>query len=163
MDTIGHMWVLMLILEIPLVAFSGAGLTRIGARGLLAIGTVAGGLRWAVCGFSHHLPAIYASQLLHGVVVAGLMVGGPLYLEAVVPQRLRSTGQTLLATAGIGVAGILSNVTSGWLMEHVSITTPYLLGGLGAIALGCLVPWFLPAPVRAVDHPTGPQHNGARG
>ena len=35
-----QMWVLMLIPEIPLVALSGAGLRRLGARGLLALGVI---------------------------------------------------------------------------------------------------------------------------
>ncbi len=146
MDTIGRMWVMMLLLEIPLVAGTGASLTRIGARGLLGIGAAAGGLRWAICGFSNHLPTIYAAQLLHGVVVAGLMIGGPLYLEAVVPQRLRSTGQTFLSTAGICFAGILSSVISGWLIEAIDVKAPYMIGGLGALALGCAVTWLLPLP-----------------
>lgn len=151
MSTIGRMWVMMLLLEIPLVAFSGAGLERIGARGLLAVGIVAGGLRWVVCGLTDSLPVAYAAQLLHGVVVAGLMLGGPLYVEAAVPARLRSTAQTFLSTAGICLAGILSNVISGWLMEHIGIAVPYLLGGVGGITLGCLVPWFLPIPVRTAE------------
>jgi len=151
MDSIGRMWVLMLLLEIPLVALSGAGLARIGARGLLAVGTAAGGLRWVICGLSHHLPTIYVAQLLHGVVVAGLMIGGPLYLEAVVPERLRSTGQTLLSTAGICFAGILSTILAGWLVEHVRVTAPYLLGGTGAVALSLAVPWVLPAPIRVSE------------
>jgi MFS transporter, PPP family, 3-phenylpropionic acid transporter len=163
MDTIGRMWIMMLLLEIPLVAYSGPSLLRIGARGLLAIGTAAGGLRWAVCGLSDHLPTIYAAQLLHGVVVAGLMVGGPLYLEAIVPQRLRSTGQTLLSTAGMSVAAILSNIISGWLMESVGVKAPYLIGGVGAFALGCLVPWILPAPVRVVETPPTRREDGMPG
>jgi PPP family 3-phenylpropionic acid transporter len=36
--TVGRMWVVMLLLEIPLVTLSGAGLERLGARGLLAAG-----------------------------------------------------------------------------------------------------------------------------
>jgi MFS transporter, PPP family, 3-phenylpropionic acid transporter len=163
MDTIGRMWIMMLLLEIPLVAYSGPSLVRVGARGLLAIGTAAGGLRWAVCGLSDHLPTIYIAQLLHGVVVAGLMVGGPLYLEAVVPQRLRSTGQTLLSTVGMSLASILSNIISGGLMENVGVRAPYLIGGIGAFALGCLVPWLLPVPVRVAETPRTGREDGAQG
>jgi PPP family 3-phenylpropionic acid transporter len=163
MDTIGRMWVLMLLLEIPLVAFSGAGLARVGARGLLAIGAAAGGLRWALCGFSNYLPLVYASQLLHGVVVTGLFIGGPLYLEAIVPERLRSTAQTLLSMVTFCAAGILSNITTGWLIEHVGVTTPYAIGGVGAIILGCAVPWILPAPVKKPESPPGRWEDGVSG
>jgi PPP family 3-phenylpropionic acid transporter len=144
MDAIRRMWILMLIVEIPLVAYSGAGLKRLGARGLLGLGVFAGGLRWTVSGLSEDLYVIYAVQMLHGVMVAGLLLGGPLYLDAVVPERLRSTGQALLSMVGIGVAGIISNTASGWLLEHVGPNAPYVVGGVGALALGCLVHKILP-------------------
>lgn len=143
LDTVGRMWVFMLLLEIPLVAFSGPGFRRLGARALLGIGTAAGGLRWIVCALSDDLRIVYPVQLLHGVVVAGMMVGGSLYLDTVVPERLRSTAQSLLATTGVGVAGILSNVASGLLLDHVGITAPYLVGGTGALLLGLAVPRVL--------------------
>ena len=37
LNTIRQMWILMLIIEIPLVISSGAGLKRLGPRGLLAL------------------------------------------------------------------------------------------------------------------------------
>jgi PPP family 3-phenylpropionic acid transporter len=147
--TVGRMWVVMLVLEIPLVTLSGAGLERLGARGLLALGVLAGGVRWTACALSDDLTVIYAAQLLHGVVVAGLLLGGPLYLELVVPEPLRSTGQGLLAMVGVGVGGILSNAASGWLLEHGGANAPFLIGGLGALGLGSAVGVILPAPQKA--------------
>jgi PPP family 3-phenylpropionic acid transporter len=148
LDTIGRMWVVMLLLEIPLVALSGAGLRRLGARGLLGVGAAAGGLRWAVCGLTGDLRLVYAVQLLHGVVVTGLLLGGPMYIEAIVPERLRSTGQALFAMAGLGIGGILSNTLAGWLLEHAGARAPYLTGGLGALALGLAVSVLLPPAER---------------
>jgi PPP family 3-phenylpropionic acid transporter len=145
--TVGRMWVVMLLLEIPLVTLSGAGLQRLGARGLLAAGVLAGGLRWTVCALSDDLTVIYVVQLLHGVTVTGLLLGGPLYLELIVPESLRSTGQGLLAMVSVGVGGIVSNAAAGWLLEHGGANAPFLIGGLGAIALGCAVTYILPPPV----------------
>lgn len=146
LETVGRMWVMMLLLEVPLVAFAGTGLRRLGARGLLAIGVLAGGLRWLLCGLSRDLPFLYAVQLLHGVVVAGLLLGGPLYLEQVVPARLRSTAQALLSTIGVALGGIVSNIGSGWLIDRYGVDAPFLAGGLGAIALGAAAWWILPPP-----------------
>jgi PPP family 3-phenylpropionic acid transporter len=148
LDAVSHMWILMLALEIPLIALSGASLARLGPRGLLAMGILAGGLRWTVCGLAPTLGWIYPVQILHGVIVAGFIVGAPLYVEAVVPERLRSTGQAVLAMAGVSAGGISSNLATGWLIEHVSADAPYVAGGVGALALGCLVPLFLPRPRR---------------
>jgi PPP family 3-phenylpropionic acid transporter len=135
----------MLLLEIPLVAFSGAGLRRFGARGLLGIGVLAGGVRWLASGLTDDMAVLYVLQLLHGVVVAGLLLGGPLYLEQVVPEPLRSTGQSLLSMLGIGLGGILSNTLGGWLIDAYGINVPFVVGGIGGIVLGCAVPWVLPA------------------
>jgi len=148
MNTVSAMWVLMLLVEIPLIAFTGLGLQRIGERGLLAVGVLAGGLRWTICSLTTDWRILYPIQMLHGVTVTGVMVGAPLYLEAVVPERLRSTGQGLLAMIGIGCGGILSNIATGALLEHVGPSAPYLLGGLIAAALGCAVTFVLPAPPR---------------
>ena len=151
MDTVGRMWILMLLLEIPLVLLSGTGLVRFGPRGLLMIGVLAGGVRWIVCGLSDNLLIVYLTQLLHGVTVVGVLMGAPLYLDAVAPERLRSTGQTMLAMVGVGWGGAVSNAVAGWLLEHVGTGAPYIAGGLGGLVLGCLVPWILPRPDRA-DH-----------
>jgi PPP family 3-phenylpropionic acid transporter len=148
LHSVSHMWILMLILEIPLVALSGASLARIGPRGLLTLGVLAGGLRWAVCGFATDLIWIYPASLLHGVVVAGLVIGGPLYVDAAVPPRLRSTGQGMLAMIGVSVGGICSNLMAGWLLEHAGTSAPYIAGGLGALVLGCLTPVLLPPASR---------------
>src|SRR5262249_46645141 len=129
LGTVGRMWVVMLTLEIPLVLLSGAGLQRIGARGLLALGVLAGGMRWTLCAATDRFDIIYAAQFLHGVVVRGLLLGGPLYLEQVVPESLRSTGQGLLAMAGVGVGSIASNAVAGWLLEHGGANLPFLVGG----------------------------------
>jgi len=157
LDSIARMWVLMLALEIPLIFLSGVSLDRFGARGLLAIGVLAGGVRWTVCGFVSDPTWIYAVQILHGVVVAGLVIGGPLYVEAVVPERLRSTGQGLLAMIGVSVGSIVSNLSTGWLLEHVGPDAPYVAGGAGALLLGCLLPVLIPParrPPAAEDEQT---------
>ena len=150
-DTIRGMWILMLVVEIPLVLSTGSVLRRLGARGLLAIGVLAGGVRWILCGVIDDLTLLYPVQALHGVTVVGLLVGGPLYLDAVTPERLRSTAQALLSMAGMGIAGIASNTGTGWLLEHVGPSSPYIIGGIGSLFLGGFTWWILLAPQRAPE------------
>jgi MFS family permease len=148
-DTVSHLWVLMISLELPLIAFLGASLQRVGARGLIAIGLIAGGVRWLVCGFAPESRWMMPAQVLHGVVVAGLVIGGPLYVEAVVPERLRSTAQNLLAMVGVSVGGLLSNLGTGLLIDAIGADAPYQMGGVAALAVAAILPWWLPAPERA--------------
>ncbi len=149
LDWVSWMWIPMLIAEIPMIALLGETIARIGARGLLATGVIAGGLRWLVCGLSSDLGWIFAVQILHGVTVAGLLLGAPLYVDAVVPERLRSTGQGMLAMIGVSLGGISSYLSAGWLLENVSPDAPFLAGGIGALLLGCAIPLFLPPATRA--------------
>ncbi len=143
-DAIGRLWVIMLLLEVPLIALSGAGLQRLGARALLVLGVVSGGIRWIACGLVTNVPVFYAVQILHGITVTGLMVGAPLYLEQIVPAKLRSTSQSLLAMFGIGAGGLTSNIVTGWLMDQTSVEVPYIVGGIGALVLGLSLRWVLP-------------------
>jgi PPP family 3-phenylpropionic acid transporter len=147
-DTIGNLWVLMLLLEVPLVLLTGTGVARIGARGLLGIALIAAGVRWITCGLTTNPWLVYPVQLLHGVVVAGLMLGAPLYLDVIVPERLRSTGQTFLTVIGVGIGGIASTAGAGWLIDHFSTSAPYLVGGAGALLLGLSAWVILPQPER---------------
>nr|NIO11250.1 MFS transporter [Deltaproteobacteria bacterium] len=145
-DTIRGMWILMLAVEIPLVLSTGSGLTRLGARGLLAVGVIANGVRWILCGVIDDLSLLYPVQALHGVTVVGLMLGAPLYLDLVTPERLRSTAQAVLSMAGMGIAGIASNTGTGWLLEHVGPSAPYIIGGIGSLLLGLLTWGILISP-----------------
>lgn len=147
-DTLSRMWLPMLALEIPLIAYSGVTLERFGARALLGVGVFAGGLRWLVCGLAPDLFWVWPVQLLHGVVVAGLVVGGPLYVEQCVPEHLRSTGQSALAMIGFGLGGITSNLLTGWLVDLHGPAAPYAVGGMAGMLLGLCVSLLLPPPRR---------------
>ena len=57
---------------------------------------------------------------------------------------------TELADIGEDVALVLagkSKTRAGWLLEHGGPNAPFLIGGLGALALGCAVTRILPPPV----------------
>jgi PPP family 3-phenylpropionic acid transporter len=147
-DLLSRLWIPMLALEIPLVAWSGAGLQRLGARGLLALGIAAGAVRWLLTALTTDPLILYPAQLLHGVVIAGVVVGAPFYVDESVPEQLRSTGQAVLAMLGFGLGGVVSNLLGGWLVDHFGPASPALAGGLGAVGLLCLLPLLLPPPAR---------------
>jgi PPP family 3-phenylpropionic acid transporter len=144
LDTVRTMWIGMLLPEIALVAFLGSALHRFGPRSLLMVGIGAGAVRWLLCAWVHDLAWLFPVQTLHAVVVAGLLLGGPLYVEAVVPPQLRSTAQALLGTVAVGLGGVGSSLLAGFLLERAGPSAPYWVGGLGAAGLTLLVPAALP-------------------
>jgi PPP family 3-phenylpropionic acid transporter len=146
-STIRGMWIVMLVFEIPLVLSTGRGLKRLGARGLLAAGVFFGGIRWLLCAWITDPVLLYVVQALHGVTVVGLNLGGPLYLDVVTPEKLRSTAQAILSMVSVGIAGILSNAGSGWLLEHGGIGAIYWISGIGCTVLGSLVGAVLPSAI----------------
>jgi len=150
-ETIRSMWVYMLVIEIPLILATGSGLKRLGARGLLGVGVFVGGLRWILCAVTTDLQLLFIVQMLHGATVVGLLMGGPLYLDIIAPERLRSTAQAVLSMVGVGIAGIISNLGSGWLLDHAGIDLLYGTMGIASAVLGTLVWWILPAPERAQE------------
>lgn len=150
MDSVSYLWVLMVALEIPLVAYSGAGFARLGPRVLLAIGVGCGALRWLVSGLVEDWRVIYAVQALHGVTVGGLIIGAPYYVDAIVPPRLRSTAQGVLSMAGVSLGGILSNLLTGALIDHFGARAPAILGGAGALLLTFLLPTMVARTQNAV-------------
>ena len=154
LSTIRNMWILMLIVEIPLVLSTGSGLKRLGARGMLTAGVTVGGLRWILSALIDDSNLLFAVQALHGVMVVGLNLGSPLYLDVVAPEKLRSTAQGILSMVGSGLAGILSNLTAGWLVDHSGVNLLYLLCGIGSLILGILSVWILPAVKRRDEGPT---------
>jgi MFS family permease len=101
-------------------------------------------VRWLVAAVATNLHVVYAVQVLHGVTVAGLIIGGPLYVDAVVPAKLRSTAQGALSMMGMGVGGIVSNVGSGVLIDAVGAKAPALIGGAGAALLTVVMWWLVP-------------------
>jgi MFS transporter, PPP family, 3-phenylpropionic acid transporter len=148
LETVSRMWVWMLAFEIPLLAGVAAAPERIGARELIGIGIAADAFRWLVCSLVSDLQVIYVVQVFHGLAVAGFVVGSALYVEAVVPGRLRSTAQGLLYMAGVSLGGIVSSITSGALIDAFGPTAPGIVGGAGGALLAIALPWILPAVSR---------------
>lgn len=149
--TIRGMWIVMLVFEIPLVLATGSGLKRLGSRGLLAAGVLAGGLRWLLCAGITDVYWLYPVQALHGLTVVGLILGSPLYLDDVAPEKLRSTAQGILSMVSVGIAGILSNIGAGWLIQRAGIDLLYWVSGVGCIVLGGVVGALLPSTATFKD------------
>jgi MFS family permease len=134
-----------LIPEVFLAAGLGALSARVGARALVAIGLAAGAARWLLTAAVPSLTWLHPVQMLHAVVVLGLNIGAPLYIDAAVPPQLRSTAQSLLGTIAVGLGGMGSSLLAGWLLDRGGPSAPYWAGGAGALVLLLLLPRLLPA------------------
>jgi PPP family 3-phenylpropionic acid transporter len=145
LESVRGMWLFMLIPEVLLAAGLGALSARLGARGLIAIGLAAAAARWLLTAAAPSLAWLHPVQMLHAIVVLGLNIGAPLYIDAAVPPQLRSTAQSLLGTIAVGLGGMGSSLLAGWLLDHGGPSAPYWAGGAGALVLLLALPRLLPA------------------
>lgn len=148
LETIRTMWLWMLAPEVVLLVLLGATLARVSPRTLLALGLAAGGARWLGTAALDSLAWLGPLQALHAVVVLGLMLGAPLYLDAAVPPQLRSTAQAGFAVVSVGVGGTASSLLSGWLLELGGPAAPYQVAGAGSLLLALAAPRWLPRAPR---------------
>jgi PPP family 3-phenylpropionic acid transporter len=145
-DAISRMWFWMLLLEIPLVLALGRTIGLAGPRAIVAIGSGAAALRWLVSGYTDDLTVLTVVQVLHGVTVWGVMIGVPVYVDSLVPGRLRSTAQGMIAFVGPALGGVVSNALAGELIDRFGGDVPARAGGWLALACVALVPILLPRP-----------------
>jgi PPP family 3-phenylpropionic acid transporter len=148
LESIRTFWLWMLAPEVVLVALLGTALARFSPRSLLTLGLAAGGLRWLGTAGVESLAWLGPLQALHAVVVLGLMIGAPLYLDAAVPPQLRSTAQAGFAVVSVGIGGATSSLLSGWLLDAGGPEAPCWVAGAGSLLLALVAPRWLPRAAR---------------
>lgn len=141
---ISHMWLLMLVLEVPLVLSFGWSVSKLGVRWVVFIGLLAGALRWLLTGWLTDMTWISFVQVLHGVTVWGTVLGGTTYADRQVQANQRSTAQSLVSVVSAGLGGMCSSFASGWLVDHLGPQAPALFGGGLGLLIALSVWWLLP-------------------
>tara|TARA_B100000029_G_scaffold512971_1_gene611091 strand:- start:3070 stop:4293 length:1224 start_codon:yes stop_codon:yes gene_type:complete len=144
--TLKWLWLIMLVPEIMIIAMAGHIRRRIGVRLLMFTGLGAGGVKWVICGFwGENLTILHGAMFIHSFYVVGALVAMPLYVNYLIPSELRSTGQGLatMISSSLG-GGICSNYAAGWLIDYVGPAAPQMYGGMGALVLLCVAPFFVP-------------------
>lgn len=133
MADLSQLWICMLLLEVPLIFGSSRLFARFGVTRVMLVAAAAGGVRWLVCALVPTLAGVYPVQALHALVVTGLGVGTALYVEQIVPARLRSTAQTTVVMVGSSIGGALSTTLGGLFLDRVGVDALFLAGGAGAL------------------------------
>lgn len=140
-DVIGWLWAEGVIAEVALFAFSGAVARRLGPMRLLALGVIAGLVRWCVLGLTTELWALVAVQGLHALTFAATHLAAMHFLLRAVPASYSSTAQGLYSGLGMGVLMGLAMIVAGILYGNfggaafLSMAVLSLAGGIAAIAL----------------------------
>ena len=138
--TVSVLWSESVAAEVAVFMLVGpALLTRLGARGVMALAAAAGVVRWIVVASTAAVPVLAVVQPLHGLTFAALHLACMRVIADTVPPELAATGQ---ATYALGAAGATAALTlgSGQLYAHLGahafLTMAVLCAAAIPIALG---------------------------
>lgn len=112
-DVSGVLWTVGVVAEIALLMGARDVAGRAGPAGLLAIGAVAGVLRWGATAVTVDPWLLAPLQLLHALTFGATMLGAAGMIARLVPPELGATAQTLHAAFGPGLATMLLTAASG--------------------------------------------------
>jgi len=82
-------------------------------------------------------------ELLQGMSWALLWVCCIEYVNEVVPNQWRATGQSLLWSVFLGAGTIIGNVWTGYLYGHMSLRKVYLYNSAGILVFSILVTFYI--------------------
>jgi PPP family 3-phenylpropionic acid transporter len=82
-------------------------------------------------------------ELLQGISWALMWVCCVEYVNEVVPQHWRATGQSLLWSVFLGAGTIIGNIWTGFLYEHITIQKVFLFNSIGLLIFSILVTFYI--------------------
>ena len=135
---IGALWAEGVVAEIVLFWYSAPFVARCGPYGLMALGGLAGIVRWSLVGFVPGLPAAAALQLLHALTFGASHLGAMHVMARTVPPGAAASAQSLYAalSAGLGsglvmlAAGALYAAYGGHAYPFMALLSAAGLGGV---------------------------------
>ena len=141
-QVIGLLWAEGVLAEIILFAFGGALAARLGPARLLAIGAVAGIVRWSTLALSPTIPVLAATQTLHALSFGAAHLGAMLFLARTVAPEHSASAQALYSGVAMGLVMGGATILSGTLFDAADPAAAFLAmaglsvgGGLAAIVL----------------------------
>ncbi len=136
-DVIGLAWSLAALSEIPVMAFSGLFLKRLGSNGLLRISFLTYAFRWLIYSFIYLPVWVLVVQVLHGLSFAAFLVGGVTFVNEKTPEGLSTTAQAIFNTVAFGIGPIAGSLVGGYFYDTVGMMALFRV--LSIVALVGLV------------------------
>ncbi len=138
---VGALWALGVMAEVALFWFGRPLLARFGALRLLALGGLAGGLRWPLMALTDDPLLLAPIQLLHALTFGAAHLGALTWLARAIPDVQAGTAQAVYSTA-VGSLGVGSLMfAAGWLYgsfgagAYFAMALTSLLGMVAALLL----------------------------
>ena len=128
------------IIEIPFFLFSRRLTQKVGARGLMLVGTSFLFLRMCGFAFMGNVPGLLVSHFLIAPYVSFFNIGFIYYVYSIAPPKTETFAQTAIQAFSVGFAGVMGNFLGGIVIDHLGIHTLYYIT---MCLVGCALVLFL--------------------
>jgi PPP family 3-phenylpropionic acid transporter len=130
---IGWSWLASALAEIPVFLLLAKYGNRFKTTVLLAIASVMYAVRFVLMSVVTVPELAVAVQLLHSVTFGIFLYAAIAWLQAVVPESLRATGQALFTITWVSISGISASFVGGWLFAVKGASFMYLCAAVLAL------------------------------
>lgn len=115
---LGIVWFASAISEIPAFFFGSKLLKKYGELNIyiLALGLYI--IRMLLSAFSTNYTMVIAVQLMQSITFPLYLFAAMQYVNVIVPDKVRASGITLLASLGFGLGGLIGNLGGGYVLEY---------------------------------------------
>jgi PPP family 3-phenylpropionic acid transporter len=138
---IGALWAEGVVAEIVLFWWSAPFVARFGPLGLMALGGIAGIVRWSLVGIVPGLAAPAVLQLLHALTFGAAHLGAMHFMARTVPPGAAASAQSLYAALSAGIGSGLVMLAAGALYAAYGGLAYPFMAMLSAAGL-CGVLWL---------------------
>jgi MFS transporter, PPP family, 3-phenylpropionic acid transporter len=132
---IGALWAEGVIAEILLFWYGAPIVARLGPLGLMALGGIAGVVRWSLMGLVPGLAAAALLQLLHGLTFGASHLGAMHFMARNVPPGAAASAQSLYAAVSGGFGSGLVMLAAGALYARYGGSAYLFMAALSAAGL----------------------------
>lgn len=132
---IGFLWAEGVLVEILLFAFAKRLFSGFSPVALLALGAMAGLMRWTVMAFEPELNVLLFTQALHGLTFAAAHLGAMQFIAEKVPAEVSARAQGLYSAISIGIIMGGGLFLSGYLYESFGTFAYLFMAGACILAL----------------------------
>lgn len=131
---IGWSWMISACSEIPIFFLLSKYGHKFKELPLLAVSCFVYTLRFLLMTFTNEPIWALTIQMMHSISFGIFLFTVIRYIQRVIPDRYRATGQAVFAVTWSGLAGLLSGVLGGWLFNRIGPHAVYAAGSILAAA-----------------------------
>lgn len=142
MSVIGSTWSITAMVEIPIFFLSATLLNRHSPVLVLALGAFMSFVRITAFTLAPTPYLMLAAHALDGLAFPLIIIPGILVVNRLVPERFRTTGQTVYATASATLPRIMGGLIGGTLLDTMGWASLYVTSAFFSILSAVLLLWF---------------------